>query len=592
MSCPQRRAAQRGFALILMATVLILGVAWFTVGALGQVNLTTAAREQKTGAALEKAKRALLAYVAQTASDTSQVDPGRMPCPEALSHPGTSYEGMAADQTTPFQSGALTCPSPVALGRLPWKTIGTDQIRDGYGELLWYAVGTGTWAPVNNGSTLTINPGTAGTLTFTSETVSTTVVAVIVAPGPALFTAGLPAAPCTVVNQSNRTASVPYVTSNFLECGNASGSTFTNVGPTSQWGNDRIISITAAEVMDAISGAVADRMQRQVVPALETWRSTTSVASWGQSFMPFASSFSNPTSNDMCGDPSTVTAGGTSEGLPPTVTFSTATSTPVSNCIVDWRSASATGLGGLLSPLTQTCTITALAGNQNRIQCSFTVIGGVVGQIIAPTITATANNVAYAFRSFGSAQVTVRKGSAGNPYQAATIQGLSGSVSSATGRGTISFQVQIPALTLSDILSGAAIRIRITNATDGLSTDSRVQWYLNNGWDRYSYYAAAQAMTANPGAFICTAANKTGCLTVAGWSTSNNDKRFLVVLTGRQLSSQTWPSSTLANYLEGGNLTTGDRTFDATSVSTTFNDRVSACPFTATPAVGSALVLC
>ena len=47
----------------------------------------------------------------------------------------------------------------VGIGRLPRKTLGVNQLVDGYGEPLWYAVKTGTWALVNNGDVLTINPG-------------------------------------------------------------------------------------------------------------------------------------------------------------------------------------------------------------------------------------------------------------------------------------------------------------------------------------------------------------------------------------------------------------------------------------------------
>ena len=37
------------------------------------------------------------------------------------------------------------------------------------------------------------------------------------------------------------------------------------------WNSDRVIAITVADVMDAIAGPVADRLQRQVAPALQDW---------------------------------------------------------------------------------------------------------------------------------------------------------------------------------------------------------------------------------------------------------------------------------------------------------------------------------
>ncbi|HUJ88471.1 MAG TPA: hypothetical protein VLX30_16595, partial [Burkholderiales bacterium] len=61
---PAALARQRGVALILIISVLVIGVVWYTVGALGKAAPTTAERETNTGIALQNAKQALLAYVA------------------------------------------------------------------------------------------------------------------------------------------------------------------------------------------------------------------------------------------------------------------------------------------------------------------------------------------------------------------------------------------------------------------------------------------------------------------------------------------------------------------------------------------------
>jgi hypothetical protein len=52
-----------------------------------------------------------------------------------------------------------------------------------------------------------------------------------------------------------------------------------------------------------------------------------------------------------------------------------------------------------------------------------------------------------------------------------------------------------------------------------------------------------------------------------------------------------WPAGDPAAYLEAGNASTGDRQFDANRVTSTFNDRLAACPHTLVTAAGN-LVTC
>jgi len=486
---------------------------------------------------------------------------------------GTTAEGVAAPVVSP------SFPTCSAIGRFPWETLGIDQLRDGYGEPLWYAVTTDKWALVNSMTNLIINPGTANTISYNG--VADSVVAVIIAPGPAMNNLGetsstKPAA-CNAVNQTTNRYVVPLVATNFLECGNATGS-YTTVGPTTSdpgppqrkidWSNDRTISITAAEVMDAIAGALADRLQRQVAPALDNWRTTTSVSSWGQSFMPNASTFSTsaPQANTLCGN------SGVTEGMPPTIDAATSVST--GTCNTNWTSGSAPGIPGSLT--FSGCTL-----NSTRMQCEFTVLSA---GLLTPTITATAPNVAYAFRSFEpSTQVTVSVN--GGAYSAASVQNLTGSVNGGTGTATISFQVNLPPLSIAD-----TVKVRITHPKDALLADTRTAWFLNNGWDRYTYYAISTATTASPSG-VCAAAGNAACLTVNGMSTPN-DKRFVLIYMGRNLATQTWPSTSVVDYLESGNATPGDNVYDVKTANAAFNDRAAACPFQHTPATGSVLTIC
>ena len=78
----------------------------------------------------------------------------------------------------------------------------------------------------------------------------------IIAPGAALNTLsdpGTPTAGCSKVNQRADRYALPFDAANFLECGNA-GTNYSNPG-SSNWTNDRVIAITAADVMDAIAGS-------------------------------------------------------------------------------------------------------------------------------------------------------------------------------------------------------------------------------------------------------------------------------------------------------------------------------------------------
>jgi hypothetical protein len=247
-------AAQRGAALILLITVLVLGVAWFVVGALGKAAPTSADRDTLSGAALGQSKRALLAYVAQYAARSGTIEPGQMPCPEFLSSIGTGNQG---------QAGTSCSNASPTVGRLPWETLGVDEIRDGYGEPIWYVLSPGFRAAP-------INFGTPGQLTYNGN--PNTAVALLIAPGPPLNTASDPATPpagCSKVNQQVSTRNTASLNpQNFLECGNDAGNN--SILGNSQWTNDRVIAITAAEWADAIAGPVADRLQRQVAPASRT----------------------------------------------------------------------------------------------------------------------------------------------------------------------------------------------------------------------------------------------------------------------------------------------------------------------------------
>ncbi len=93
-------------------------------------------REQATRDALSKAKRALVAFAVSRMDAGPTGIPALLPCPSLDAPTSPNDEGFSS----------LNCGSKYvsALGRLPWKQLGVEPIRDGHGECLWYVV-TGTY---------------------------------------------------------------------------------------------------------------------------------------------------------------------------------------------------------------------------------------------------------------------------------------------------------------------------------------------------------------------------------------------------------------------------------------------------------------
>lgn len=562
------RSRQGGAALIVFVTVLIMGVAWLTVNALGKAPVATSEREVKTGLALQVAKQALLSYIAKQAAETTEASPGRLPCPEHPSVAGTANTGIAA----PIVGVPSTSPCS-GIGRLPSRTLGVDTVVDGYEEPLWYIVPTGVWALINSATVLVINPATAGQLSV--DGTANAAVALIVAPGRPISTLAEPGAPiagCVRVNQNVAARNVaPLDPANFLECANSAVTTPGSYSTvmTAPWSNDRVITITANEVMDAISGPVADRLQRQVAPAMYDYYNVTSLASWGQRFFPNASTFTvaPPTTNNMCGNANTWS------GMPPTATVASGL------CDTDWTGGSATGLGFPLNLTFGGCTSFA-----TTMRCDFTVL---LGGIFTPRITANAPRIGYSFRRVDPTQITIQIN--GGAVLAANTGNYGGGVSSADGSAAFSFDVFLPLLSFAD-----TVRIRIPHPTDALLADARSAWYINNGWDRFTYYGVAQAASSDPSGTCNPGGIVTGCLTVNGLpaSTPANDKRLVLALMGpRALAGQSWPSTDTTDYLEYQNGSVGV-IYEVRAVSSDFNDRVAACPFKYQDASGVDVMIC
>ncbi|MDR1709555.1 MAG: hypothetical protein LBS70_07535 [Candidatus Accumulibacter sp.] len=206
---PPRRNAGAALLVLLLAVTLALSAVLISALAGNDPELE---RRRKTLETMARAKQALIAWSAMQGDmwpPTKLVDakdangnvikeadgkhnvkvetptymrPGTLPCPDTLD-PAEAKSGEA--------QGTCSAASKSSIGRLPWKTLGTENLADAHGETLWYAVGN-NFRNVNPNSAA-INSDTKGTLLLYAADGATLLTppgeelaAVIFAPGPPL----------------------------------------------------------------------------------------------------------------------------------------------------------------------------------------------------------------------------------------------------------------------------------------------------------------------------------------------------------------------------------------------------------------------
>ena len=243
-----RSGKHNGFVLILLVLSMlgILGVVFVTGLATGGEKNS---QDAKTGVALAQAKEALLAYA------ITRDDPGRpaeFPCPTTVAPTDPTYGTSAGACAT------------VRLGRLPWKTLGIQELFDGAGEPLWYAVSSRFRPAVAK-----INSDTLGNLTVYAAggavVLENQAVAVI-------FSAGAP------VSTQNRTSTVSFcATTSTSIAGNVCAANYldsssgrnnaSNAGPyiadrANAAFNDKVVYITTADFMPKIEERIVAILTR------------------------------------------------------------------------------------------------------------------------------------------------------------------------------------------------------------------------------------------------------------------------------------------------------------------------------------------
>lgn len=198
---PCRR--QAGAALLIFIILLVMSGLAYLVTGLSFVS-TDVRRVQQTEEALKLAREALIGYALQyreqqIATGTTDAMYGYLPMPDVGtsrfhgSQPAScNTEGCAMQ----FINGAFPADTDTVIGRLPWKTLGLEPLRDGHGECLWYIVSANhknlgisttvrmNWDTLSHLDVVVANGGSA--LASALASAHERPVAIVFSPGPAL----------------------------------------------------------------------------------------------------------------------------------------------------------------------------------------------------------------------------------------------------------------------------------------------------------------------------------------------------------------------------------------------------------------------
>lgn len=218
------RTKQRGAVLMVMLVVMIVGMAAMLAGALGGATSKNA-RQGKTADALVQARDALIGYALKDGNR-----PGELPCPDVNGDGSTKMNEDYGGGGACFQY----------LGRLPWKTLGLPEPRDGGNEPLWYALS----ADFRAGSTAMLNSDTHGQLSIAGHISQGNAAAIVFAPGMPL-------------TAQVRGAAGANTVANYLEGDNANGDNVYAAHLSDDLFNDTLLAIQADQLFQPIEKRIA-----------------------------------------------------------------------------------------------------------------------------------------------------------------------------------------------------------------------------------------------------------------------------------------------------------------------------------------------
>lgn len=571
-TCVHSAPRNRGFALIAFVLLLILVAGYVVAAALNRTGSElSSAREDRTMNALRQAKAALITYAASeqwqlykalpSTPPAVYVQPGSLPCPDQ------DNDGDA-DCWAPLTSSMI--------GRLPWKTIGSDDLRDASGERLWYALshdfrknqcpGTGC---------TTINSDTQGQLTVTGTALGTVSITNVVA---IVFAPGLP-----VQGQIRDAANINNAPS-YLEGLNLGNPVNYSIDTTAPPSNDRVLTITQAELMAAVEPAVAAKIAHDVKPLLQDYSDK-----WNA--YPFAVPW------PVAGPPALQSAylgvAGQTEGLLPL------TNTPPS---FNWLSSpiTVTQISGGTGSSAVTGTSCSLNFSPDRVVCRVDYSGG-SGDRPAIRMEIPISNVHLAFADTPSVPdpwnltMTDRFGnpiSPNPPPHGAWSQSspINSSVQppvlgfqALADRGTVVYKGRLRSASSTSNRVFITVLLPAPPSLLPKLSGTDMTWFFANQWFRQTYYAISPGWAPGGGG-DCVATPP--CLTVKNLPSPYTNKNAILVLAGRYLGTVTpnpRPSGNFADYLENSNLTAANTASGLsahyvyehrTGTPTSINDRV------------------
>ena len=121
-----RRRAQAGMILPALLMLVLIGALALAFGRLGQALSSHTRQHQQTVDALAQARQILRDHAQSYHLTHAGESVGYLPCPD-----------MDNDGSSELSCGSA---GDYAIGRLPYRTLGSLPLRDGYGECLWYVV--------------------------------------------------------------------------------------------------------------------------------------------------------------------------------------------------------------------------------------------------------------------------------------------------------------------------------------------------------------------------------------------------------------------------------------------------------------------
>ena len=504
-----RRIVQRGQAALILLGVLVAGSGYVLLSSLNTASLA-AERSQITSDALRQAKEALIAYAV---SDDNR--PGSLPCPDVNNDGWSKLEDYSGTNCVAL------------VGRLPWRSLGLGDLRDGSGERLWYAISNDfrSNAPMSTAPGTPLNSNTAGALTVTGTLAASQVVAIVFAPGPVLIREG---ASTQQQRGDGVCAGPPFTTTpacdpvNYLDIAssidNADGSSAFVAADASNTFNDRLVLIVADDVFPAVEIRAARELGVRLQQHYSAWAGAALVTN-PRGWYPWAAPFSTP---------NVAYAGANDQkwGL-----------APFSDSAVAWTSPTITDIDG-----SRSCTI-----NGKVLECDATAASG------GFTISARVNNVATAFIA---------------PPDAGLVAVAFGSVAGAPAASwTLNSAARALDVTVTGTFSSAGPH-RITVARPGVPawadisaawTSTTPHWLVKNNWHHSLYYGVSEGFSIQ-GTAACGGGFLPLCLQVDNVTSGAHS---VVVAMGRPIPARVadagvCPSPSAEGcYLEGQNAVLG-----------------------------------